>query len=44
VGKSKVEITSIARFNEKYFPLVMAALAFLFLEVLLRFTVFRKFP
>lgn len=42
--KSKVEITSITRFNEKYFPLVMAALAFLFLEVLLRFTVFKKFP
>jgi Ca-activated chloride channel family protein len=42
--KSKVEISSIARFNEKYFPFVMAALAFLFLEVLLRFTVFRKFP
>jgi Ca-activated chloride channel family protein len=42
--KSKVEISTIARFNEKYFPFVIAALALLFLEVLLRFTVFRKFP
>jgi Ca-activated chloride channel family protein len=42
--KSKVEISSITRFNEKYFPFIMAALAFLFLEVLLRFTVFKKFP
>jgi Ca-activated chloride channel homolog len=42
--KSKVEISSIARFNEKYFPLVMAALALLFLEWLLRLTVFKKFP
>jgi Ca-activated chloride channel homolog len=42
--KSKVAISSIARFTEKFFPFVMAALAFLFLEVLLRFTVFKKFP
>ncbi len=42
--KSKVEISSITRFNEKYFPFVMAALALIFLEVLLRFTVFKKFP
>lgn len=42
--KSKVEVSSITRFNEKFFPFVMAALALLFLEVLLRFTVFKKFP
>lgn len=42
--KSKVEVSSIARYTEKFFPFVMAALAFLFLEVLLRFTVFKKFP
>jgi Ca-activated chloride channel family protein len=42
--KSKVEITTLQRTEEKYLPFTLAALAFLFLEVLLRFTVFRKFP
>ena len=42
--KSKVEITSRTRYTEKFFPFVIAALAFLFLEILLKFTVFRKFP
>lgn len=42
--KSKVEVSSIARYTEKFFPFVIAALAFLLLEVLLRFTVFKKFP
>ena len=42
--KSKVEITSTARYTEKFFPFIVAALALLFLEVLLKFTVFRKFP
>jgi Ca-activated chloride channel family protein len=42
--KSKVEISSITRYTEKFFPFVMAALALILLEVLLRFTVFKKFP
>jgi len=42
--KSKVEISSRTRYTEKFFPFVMAALALLFLEMLLKFTVFRKFP
>ncbi len=42
--KSKVEISSITRFTEKFFPFVIAALALLFLELLLKFTVFKKFP
>lgn len=42
--KSKVELTSFKRYEEKYQPFVLAALTFLFLEVLLKFTVFRKFP
>ena len=42
--KSKVEITSRTRYTEKFFPFVMAALALIFLEMLLKFTVFRKFP
>lgn len=42
--KSKVEVSSIARYTEKFFPFVIAALSFLLLELLLRFTVFKKFP
>jgi Ca-activated chloride channel family protein len=42
--KSKVQITTFSRFAEKFYPFVFAALLFLFLEVLLGFTVFKKFP
>lgn len=42
--KSKIDITSFRRSEERFFPFVLAALAFLFLEMVLKFTVFRKFP
>lgn len=42
--KYKVEITTLTRYTEKYFPFVMIALGLLLLEVILRFTVFKKFP
>jgi Ca-activated chloride channel family protein len=42
--KSKVQITSYKRFEERFLPFVLAALGFLFLEILLRFTVFKRFP
>ena len=42
--KSKVQITTFHRYSEKFYSFVFAALLFLFLEVLLRFTVFKKFP
>ena len=42
--KSKVEISTRTRYTEKFFPFVLAALALLFLEMLLKFMVFRKFP
>ncbi|MEO7308101.1 MAG: VWA domain-containing protein [Ferruginibacter sp.] len=42
--KSKVEITSRTRYTEKFFPFIIASLALLLLEMLLKFTVFRKFP
>jgi Ca-activated chloride channel family protein len=42
--KSKIQRTTYHRFEEKYFAFVIAALAFLILEVVLKFTVFRKFP
>jgi Ca-activated chloride channel family protein len=42
--KSKVQITTLTKYTEKFFPFIMVALLFLFLEVLLQFTVFKKFP
>jgi Ca-activated chloride channel family protein len=42
--KSKVQITVYHRYAEKFYPFVFAALAFLLLEVLLKFTLFKKFP
>jgi Ca-activated chloride channel family protein len=42
--RSKVEISTRTRYTEKFFPFVIAALALIFLELLLKFTVFRKFP
>lgn len=42
--KSKVQVTKYNRFTEKYYPFVLAALLLLFLEALLKYTVFRKFP
>ena len=42
--KSKIEITSYKRYEERFLPFVLAALGFLFIEMLLRFTVFKKFP
>ncbi len=42
--KSKVEITSITRYTEKFFPFITIGLVLLFLELFLRFTLFRKFP
>lgn len=42
--KSKVEIINTIRFQEKFYPFVIGALFFLLLEILLRYTVFRKFP
>lgn len=42
--KSKVEITTFHRFTEKFYPFIFAAMAFLFIEFILRFTIFKKFP
>lgn len=42
--KSKVEVTALRRFNEKFFPLALAAALLLFLEAMLRLTIFKKFP
>ena len=42
--KSKIDITSFKRFEEKFLPFMLAALGFLLLEMILRMTVFKKFP
>lgn len=42
--KSKVEITTYHRFTDKFYPFVFAALFFLFMEIFLKFSIFRKFP
>ncbi len=42
--KSKVEISTVTRYTEKFFPYAIIGLAFLLIELALRFTVFKKFP
>ncbi len=42
--KSRIEVTALKRFNEKFFPFALAAAVLLFLELLFRLTVFKKFP
>ncbi len=42
--KSKIEVTALKRYSEKFFPFAIAAVLLLLLEMLLRFTLFRKFP
>ncbi|MEO8823008.1 MAG: VWA domain-containing protein [Ginsengibacter sp.] len=42
--KSKVEITTFHHYSEKFYPFVFAALVLLLLEVILKFTFFKKFP
>lgn len=42
--KSQVEITSLRRYTEKFLPFAIAAAALLLMELILRLTVFRKFP
>lgn len=42
--KSKVEIINTIRYQDKFFPFILAAIVFLLLEVILNYTIFRKFP
>ena len=42
--KSKVEYTSYKRYEELFLPLALAALVFLFLEIVLRLTLLKRFP
>jgi Ca-activated chloride channel family protein len=42
--KSKFQVNVYTHYTEKFLPFVIAALAFLLLEWILRLTLFRKFP
>ena len=42
--KSKVEIINTIRYQDKFFPFVIAALFFLLMELILNYTIFRKSP
>ena len=42
--KSRVEVTALKRYSEKFFPFAIAALALLLTEMVFRFTLFKKFP
>ena len=42
--KSKIEVTSYNRFTEEYLPWLLSAFGLLLLEIVLRYTVFKKFP
>lgn len=42
--KSKVQVTTFHRHTEKFYPFIFLAMAFLLLEIVLRFTIFKKFP
>ncbi|SEN69406.1 vWA domain-containing protein [Niastella yeongjuensis] len=42
--KSRIEVTALKRYTERFFPFAFAAAALLFLEIFLRYTLFKKFP
>ncbi len=42
--KSKIEVTTFKRYTDKYAPWLLAALVLLFIELMLRYTIFKKFP
>lgn len=42
--KSKIEVQSLRHYQEKFIPLLLIALGLLFAELVLRFTLLRKFP
>ena len=42
--KSRIQVTTYNRYTDKFFPLLIAAFVYLLLEMVLRYTVFKKFP
>ncbi|HEX4850905.1 MAG TPA: VWA domain-containing protein, partial [Puia sp.] len=42
--KSKIEITTFTKYSEQFFPFALIAAGLLALELILQFTIFRKYP
>ena len=42
--KSKIEVKNYNRYTDKFLPLLIATIIYLLLDVLLRYTVFKKYP
>lgn len=42
--KSRIQVTSIRHYTERFFPFAIAAAILLLLEMVLRYTIFKKFP
>jgi Ca-activated chloride channel family protein len=42
--KSRIEVTSLKRYTERFFPFALLAAGLLLLEIALRYTLFKKFP
>jgi Ca-activated chloride channel family protein len=42
--KSKIEVNTLRRYTEEFYPFALAAAAFLLLELLLKWSLLRKFP
>jgi Ca-activated chloride channel family protein len=42
--KSKVDVQSFRHYSEEFVPLLLVALALLFIEAILRFTILKRFP
>lgn len=42
--KTKVAVQSSVRYAERFIPFILAALLFIFIELVLRFTFFKRFP
>ena len=42
--KSKIEVQSLRHYKEEFIPLLLIALGLLFVELVLRFTILKKFP
>lgn len=42
--KSQIDITTYDRYSDRFLPFLIAAFAFLIIEILLRYSVFKKFP
>lgn len=42
--KSRIEVTALRRYTERFFPFALAAATLLLLEIILRYSIFKKFP